>query len=295
VVTLRTDVAVEAEVQALAARALAAFGRMDVWVNNAGIDAFGSFEDMPTEAIARVIQVNVMGTVHGIKAALPHFRERGSGILINNASMVGVCPSPFHAAYVASKFAVRGLSFSLRQELADQPEIHVCVVSPASIDTPLWQRGGNWSGRQTKALDPVYPAEQTAEAIVDLVRLPQREVFAGGVAWILAEQYAAAPEMTETMVAGHVRASLFTGEPAAKSPNAMFEPEQGNGGVSGGWLSPDQPGIPASDMLTLMAAPGLMAMGPPLYAWKLGCDFVGQLGRQMPAVGGNGASARPGR
>jgi NADP-dependent 3-hydroxy acid dehydrogenase YdfG len=97
VVTVITDVADEAQVQALAKNAIETFGHIDVWFNNAGMDAFGRFEDIPPETFERVLQINLMGTVHGARAALPHFLERNSGILINNASLVGNCPSPFHS------------------------------------------------------------------------------------------------------------------------------------------------------------------------------------------------------
>ena len=97
VITVPTDVAEEAQVQALAQRAIESFGRIDVWFNNAGMDAFGRFEDIPPETFERVLRINLMGMVHGARAALPHFLERGSGTLINNASLVGNCPSPFHS------------------------------------------------------------------------------------------------------------------------------------------------------------------------------------------------------
>jgi NAD(P)-dependent dehydrogenase (short-subunit alcohol dehydrogenase family) len=280
-VSLVIDVADEDQVQSLADRAVQEFGRFDVWFNNAGMDVFGAFGDIPTAAFERVIRINLMGTVHGCRAALRHFRERGSGIVINNASMVGSCPTPFHSAYVASKFAIRGLSHSLCQELLDQPGIHVCTVSPASIDTPLWQRAGNYSRRRIKALDPVYPAEQVADVVVELARFPQREVFPGGAGWMLAEQYAAAPQTTETMMAAFVRRSLFQDEPAEPSDGALFTPGSGNGDISGGWLAPGSPSIPGSELMTLAAAPGFLATAPALYAWQLSCNFVLQAGMQF--------------
>ncbi len=197
VVWLEADVSEEAQVQALARLALEAFGRIDVWFNNAGMDAFGAFLDIPSATFERVLRVNLMGTVHGSRAALTQFRQQGSGILINNTSIVGVCPTPFHSPYVASKFAIRGLSHALRQETANLPDVHVCTVCPASIDTPLWQRGANYSGRKIKPLDPVHPPEQVAEVVLELVRHPQREVFAGATGWVLAEQHAADAELTE--------------------------------------------------------------------------------------------------
>jgi NAD(P)-dependent dehydrogenase (short-subunit alcohol dehydrogenase family) len=77
VVELQTDVADEAQVKALAQRAIEAFGRIDVWFNNAGVDAFGPFLDIPSAAFERVLQVNLMGTVYGSRAALTQFRQQG--------------------------------------------------------------------------------------------------------------------------------------------------------------------------------------------------------------------------
>ena len=239
-----------------------------------------------------MIQVNLMGTVHGARAALPQFRNQGSGILINNASIVGVCPTPFHSPYVASKFAIRGFSHALRQEVMDLPDVHVCTICPASIDTPLWQRGANYSGRKIKPLDPVHPPEQVAEVVLNLVHNPQREVFAGATGWVLSEQHAADPEMAEALAAGFAFWSLFQDAPCAPTDGALFEPESGNGGVSGGWLSPATPGIPAGDLPAVFAAPALLAAGPALYTWKLSRNFLQQFAMQIPAGAGHGLQKR---
>jgi short-subunit dehydrogenase len=280
VLILPTDVAEEAQVQALARRAIDTFSRIDVWFNNAGMDAFGRFEDIPSETFERVLQINLMGTVHGTRAALPHFLERGSGILINNASLVGNCPSPFHSPYVASKFAIRGLSFALRQEVMHLPDVHICVLSPASIDTPLWQRGANYSGRAIKPLDPVHPVEQVANVLVNLIRYPQREVFAGVSGWMASEQYAAQPAMMEALIAAFTQRSLFQDKPAAPTDGSLFKSERGTGDTSGGWSSPDRPGLAVGDALPLMASPAFLAMAPALYTLKLSASFAQQLSMQ---------------
>lgn len=282
---LPVDVAEEAQVQALTRRAVEAFGRIDVWFNNAGMDAFGTFMDIPPATFERVIQVNFMGTVYGSRAALAQFRAQGSGVLINSASIVGVCPTPFHSPYVASKFAIRGFSHALRQEVADLPNIHVCTVCPASIDTPLWQRGANYSGQKIKPLDPVHPTEQVAGVVVALAQTPQREAFAGATGWVLAEQHAADPELTEAIAAGFAQQSLFQAAPAEPTDGALFQPEAGNGGVSGGWMKPGRPGIPAGDLPAIFAAPMLLATGPALYAWKISRNFLQQFGMQARSIG----------
>lgn len=281
--TMVLDVSRADEVEALAQVALEAFGRIDVWINNAGMDAFGTFADMPLETIERCLQINLFGTIHGMKAVLPHFIERGSGTIINNASLVGIVPTPFHAAYVASKFAIRGLSHSVRQELMAHPGVHVCTICPSSIDTPLWQRGANYSGHKIKPLDPVHPVEQVAAVMIGLARSPRREVFAGATGWILSEQHHADPEMTETMAAGIARMSLFQNEPADATAGSLFRADDHEGGASGGWMEPGTPSLPVGDLLGVAMSPAL-AMMPMMFSFQIGRQFFEQWSRQMPAL-----------
>ena len=281
--TMVVDVAHAQEVENLARRAIEAFGRIDIWINNAGMDAFGTFADMPLEVIERCLQINLFGTIHGMKAVLPHLIGQGSGIIINNASLVGVVPTPFHSAYVASKFAIRGLSHSVRQEVIAHPGVHVCTVCPSSIDTPLWQRGANYSGRKIKPLDPVHPVEQVAAVMLGLVRSPRREVFAGATGWILSEQHHADPELTEIMAAGVAELSLFQDEPAEATAGSLFSADDHEGGASGGWMKPGSPGLPLGDLLGVAMAPALMAM-PAMFSFQLARQFVEQWTRQMPTL-----------
>ncbi len=289
VICHQVDVGEEAQVEALAEAAIKAFGGIDVWFNNAGVDAFGSFAEIPAKAFERVIQINFMGTVHGSRAALAHFRTRGAGVLINNASIAGVCPMPFHSAYVASKFAIRGFTHALRQELLDQPGIHACTLCPSSIDTPLWQRAGNFAGRKVKPLDPVHSPEMVAGVVVRLARFPQREVFAGTTGWVLSGQHSAAPEMTENLVAAFTRQDLFQDAPAAPTEGALFDPSSGAGGISGGWDDPAKPGLPLGDLPTAAAAPMLFATGPALFALNLSQNFLRQIAMQAGTGGTLGA------
>jgi short-subunit dehydrogenase len=279
--TMVVDVSDADQVQEFARRGIDRFGRLDVWVNNAGVDSFGTFTDMPLDAIERVLRTNLFGTIYGMKAVLPHFIAQGSGIVINNASLVARIPTPFHAAYVSSKFAIRGLSHSVRQELLAHPGVHVCVVCPASIDTPLWQRAGNYSGRKIKPLDPVHPVDQVATVIVGLAEHPRREVFAGASGWILAEQHDADPELTELMAAGIASVSLFQDAPAPETAGSLFEARDKEGGASGGWMRADTPGLPVGDLVAVAGAPALLGM-PALLAARLGRQFIEQFARQLP-------------
>ena len=116
-----------------------------------------------------MIETNLFGYVHGARVALRQFAAQAAACwsrtpqLVQNASIVGRTAKPDGSAYATSKFAVRGLSEALRQELLDQPAIQVCTVLPSVIDTPLFQHAGNYSGHRIRAAPPVYTAEEVAE------------------------------------------------------------------------------------------------------------------------------------
>jgi NAD(P)-dependent dehydrogenase (short-subunit alcohol dehydrogenase family) len=89
-----TDMTDEPAVAALARRAVERFGRIDVWVNNAGVYLLGSLEATPPEAFRRVLETNFFGYVHGARAVLPLFREQGHGVLSNSASVYSTSARP---------------------------------------------------------------------------------------------------------------------------------------------------------------------------------------------------------
>jgi short-subunit dehydrogenase len=151
-----TDVTDAGAVQALADAAVSHLGHVDLWINNVGVGAVGLFDETPMEAHRRVIEANLLGHMNGAYAILPHFKSRGHGTLVNMISLGGWVPAPYATAYTASKFGLRGFSESLRAELADQPEIHVCEVYPTFVDTPGMSHGANYSGGRGRASWPTH-------------------------------------------------------------------------------------------------------------------------------------------
>ena len=128
------DVAEPAHAPAAVAAALERFGRIDVLVNNAGYGLLGNFEEIAPEAIERQFQTNVFGLMHVMRAALPVMRRQGRGHIMNISSVGGLIGFGGAAVYCASKFAVEGLSASVRQEVAPFG-IHVTAVEPGFIRT----------------------------------------------------------------------------------------------------------------------------------------------------------------
>ncbi|GHO99733.1 short-chain dehydrogenase [Reticulibacter mediterranei] len=222
-----TDVTDEAAVQALGQQALGYFGRFDAWINNAGVIAFGRFEDIPSKVFNRVIETNFLGYVYGARVALQQFYSQDYGILINNASVDSQLAAPYLTAYSAAKFAVRGFSESLREEVEtlDKKDIHICTVKPATIDTPLFQHAANYTGRAIKALPPVYDVETAVKTFVGLVEKPQREVFVGTAGRMLATMHAIAPGAAEQTYAHQVeRGHLSTEQSAPPTEGNLFTP-----------------------------------------------------------------------
>jgi NAD(P)-dependent dehydrogenase (short-subunit alcohol dehydrogenase family) len=228
------DVANEEAVQEFAAAVETRFGRIDVWVNNAATMAYGNFEEIPSAVFRRIIETNLMGQVHGARAALPRFRAQGAGILINMSSVWGRVPSPQVAPYVTSKHAVRAFSECLQGELASEPEIHVATVVPEAVDTPIFVHAGNYTGRQVRPIPPVLDPEEVARGIEACAEDPKREVSYGRAGRMLEVLHAASPPLYRRIAHpafvegtwGEVAA-----DPAPGNVLASTEPHQ----VDGGW------------------------------------------------------------
>ncbi|GGJ87249.1 hypothetical protein GCM10010123_16050 [Pilimelia anulata] len=221
-----TDVSDPDAAVALAAAAVDRYGRLDAWVNAAAVAAFGSVEATPPADARRVVEVNALGYLYGVRAALPHLRRAGGGTIVNVASAVGVLGHPGAAGYAMSRFAVRGLSASLRQELllARERRIAVCTVLPASVDTPLYRAAANHSGRVVRALPPVYRPGRVAAAIVGLPDRPRRTTYVGAAGRAAGLAYRLAPALVDRVYVAHARRNQFLPEPAAATSGNLYEP-----------------------------------------------------------------------
>ncbi|MEV0991105.1 SDR family oxidoreductase [Streptomyces sp. NPDC049949] len=129
----RTDVTVREDLTGLVELARGRFGRLDVLVGNAGIGLISPLDEVRVEDWERMIDVNLKGVLYGIAAALPVFREQGTGHFVNTVSTAGLRVVPLQAVYAATKNAVRTLSEGLRQEAGDS--LRVTVVSPGVTRT----------------------------------------------------------------------------------------------------------------------------------------------------------------
>ena len=239
-VVVETDVSGREEVEALADKAVSEFGRIDIWVNNAGVGAIGPFIDVPIEDHKQVIATNLLGTLYGSHCAMKQFREQGSGTLINIGSYLSKGSSPYHASYAASKHGVRGLGTSIRQELeatGDDAKIRVCTIMPTSMDTPFFQHAAQHSGHRVRPIDPVYDPELVIDAIIRAATHPEPEVMVGRSAKMASVLGKIAPMLLERKLASKTHKNIYT-KASRETPNegALFEPTGEGEGIRGGWL-----------------------------------------------------------
>lgn len=256
-----TDVTDEEAVQRQALHAADHFGRIDVWVNAAAVTLFARFGEEPHDAYRRVIETNLFGVIHAARAVLPHFREQGHGVLINLSSIIARTPQPYTSAYNITKSGIVSLAESLREELLDAQDIHVCTMLPATIDTPIFQHAANYTGRAIQAMPPVYAAEAVARAIVRCAEKPRREVVVGGAGLMLTLLRAIPPGMAERVLARQVDKRHLTDQPAEPTAGNLFEPLPALNEVSGGWLSPGKRRVRRA------AAAGVAALVPAVVGW----------------------------
>ncbi len=237
-VAVTTDMTQSDQVQALAARAAEfGHGRIDIWVNNAGVGAVGSFEETPLEAHEQVIQTDLLGYLRGAHVALPYFKQQGSGILINTLSLGSWLAQPYAAAYSASKFGLRGLTEALRGELTEFPDIPVCDIYPAVMDTPGFRDGGNYTGHALKPPGPIYDPERVAKAMVACAISPRANTTVGASARIAHLASYLVPGLP--VLSGWLaRRGLQRSPSAEKSSGNLFEPPSGHRSVEGGWRTP---------------------------------------------------------
>lgn len=234
-----TDVGDRGQVEQLFQSAIGKFGRIDVWINNAGVGALGRFEAVPLEDHVKVIETDLLGVLYGSYFAYRQFLKQGEGVLINMASELGRHTAPYYASYTAAKHGVVGLCEPLRQEL-DQggiENVHVCLIMPTAHDTPFFDHVANYTGREVQAPAPLHDPQNVIDALVGLARNPkdQKIVGADGIAKIFLKNVA--PRTEEKLGAKQIHKSQMQDAPAApQTDGAVLAPIPTGTAIRGGRL-----------------------------------------------------------
>jgi NAD(P)-dependent dehydrogenase (short-subunit alcohol dehydrogenase family) len=233
-VVLETDVADRAQVERLVETALEQFGRIDTYIANGMVTVYAETHRLSDEELRRVFDVNFFGGVYGYWAALPHLRE-SKGTFIQIASALSYRGIPLQAAYCSTKAALRTFFESARVELQkEQAGVDVCVILPAAINTPQFDRAREKLGLQPQPMPPIYQPEPFAEAVARCCERPVRELPIGWGAQKLLWGQKLSPRTGDRLLLRDGWRAQHTDElKPTDSPDNLFRPLPGDPGAHG--------------------------------------------------------------
>jgi short-subunit dehydrogenase len=231
-----TDASKADEVQKLADAAITRFGRIDVWMNVAGIGAIGKFWEIPAEDYSRLIDINVKGVLYGSRTAIGQFIKQGGGTLVNVGSIDSEVPLAYQSTYSASKAAVLSIARSVNQELRHAgygKTIKIATVMPWAADTPWWPHAANYSGRAPRMAMMDDP-EKIVDAMVWVSLHPREELPVGWKAQTFYSAHRILPDLVERTSANVQRAELDKASPASATSGSLHQPMASGTTVEGG-------------------------------------------------------------
>jgi len=225
------DVADRTQVDRLAEAAVARFGRIDTWVNDAGIAIYGRLDEVSEEDSRKLFDTNFWGLVNGSLAALPYLK-RGGGALINVGSEVSEAAVPLLGMYTASKHAVKGFTDVLRLEIedVDKAPVSITLIQPTAVDTPFPQHGRNYQDREPKLPDPMIDPQQVADAILEAAETPTRSRKVGAMSVVNTAMAKFLPSLGDRMAAKQVDRQHYD-EPPRHPEGALHVPSEATGVV----------------------------------------------------------------
>lgn len=228
-VAVGCDVADRSQVEKVAQAAITRFGRIDTWVNNAGLGLYGRLDEVSEADSRRLFDVNFWGVVNGSLAALPHLKTNG-GALINVGSEVSEAYVPLLGMYTATKHAVKGFTDALRVEIenVDKAPVSITLIQPTAVDTPFPQHARNYLPNEAKLPSPKIEPAKVADAILDAATRPTRDKRVGLMAKVNTTMATLAPAIADRMAAGQVEKFQADG-PARNRDGALHRPSEATG------------------------------------------------------------------
>jgi short-subunit dehydrogenase len=217
------DVSDRRQLDGVAAAAIDRFGRIDTWINNAGLAIYGRLEEVNEKDSRRLFDINFWGVVNGSLVALPHLKRSG-GALINIGSEVSDAAVPLIGMYTASKHAVKGFTDSLRIELeVEEAPVSVTLIQPTAVDTPFPQHARNYMDREPKLPTPQIEPEQVAEAILEAATDPTRDTKVGLMAKVNTTVAKLLPGLGDKLAAMQANRQQYD-EPPRDPQGTLYKP-----------------------------------------------------------------------
>lgn len=230
---VKTDVSNYSDMEHLADTAIWRYGKVDVWINDAGTASIGPFWDIPIKEHERVIDVNLKGVFYGSYQAIAIFRRQGYGTLVNLGSVESEVPTAYQSSYSATKAAVRNFGSVLYQELhlGGYDKIKVVTIMPWASNTPFWQHLANHSGG-TVSMAAMDNPQKIVTSILHASVNNKRDVPVGWKARLAVVSHRMFPRLTEHYAAKLARKYQYkAGPPKPASSGNLFHPMQEGAGT----------------------------------------------------------------
>ena len=269
-VFVEADVSKAETFEKIAAVAIDRFGRIDSWVNNAGVGIWGMIDEVDEADMRQLFEINFWGVVHGSQTAIKYLRENG-GAIINVGSLTSDRALPVQGIYSASKHAVKGFTDALRVELEHEgAPISVTLVKPASIGTPMPQHVKDLHQKEVKFPPPVYAPEEVAKTILHAAEYPVREAFVGGGARMVSILSGVAPRLLDWISAKFLVPAQFGAKQATPTDNLYQGRAEAEvrGDHQGSMIRPSLYTKAARHPAMTLTAAGAAAAGVGLFLWS---------------------------
>ena len=232
------DVSIAEDVAKVVNEALKLNGRIDVWVNNAGVMASGKFEEIPMEIHEQVIKTNLFGYMHGAYEAIKVFKRQDEGILINNVSIGGYVPAPYSAVYSATKYGIRGMMECLQGEISNRGHIHICNLYPQLQNSTGNLHSAKYSGFDVQISPIASDPFTTASKMVALAKHPKKHQYPDFKAALLTNIYLLFPKLIINAASAVIRYKMKSNEDKTGDPGNILEESKNPHRVYG---NPPQP------------------------------------------------------
>jgi NAD(P)-dependent dehydrogenase (short-subunit alcohol dehydrogenase family) len=230
-----TDVSHADQVDALMAKAVDRYGRVDAVVHSATVLAYGRFEDIPPEVFSTSVQVTVVGASNVARAALRQFERQGHGSLVVVGSLLGKIVAPFMSTYVTAKWALHGLVRCLQIEARQTPGVSISLVSPGGINTPVYTQAGTYLGRHGRPPPPVGKPEKVARIIVRRIDRPARDTSIGPANGLVVLAFRLLPGVFDRLVTPLMNVGGLERERVQDTPGNVLAPQPSGNAVHGRW------------------------------------------------------------
>ncbi len=229
------DVGRRDEVDRAFGTAVRELGRVDAVVHSAAVLAYGRFEDVPPDVFDAVVTTGVIGSANVARAALRRFGEQGHGSLVVVGSVLGKIATPYLSSYCTTKWALHGLVRTLQVEARARPGVHVSLVSPGGVDTPVYDQAGTYAGHGGNPPPPVSRPETVAAAAVAAIDRPVRDRSVGAANHLMVLGFRLLPGVFDRLVGPMMRGFGLGRRAVPDGPGNVLEPVPAKEAVHGRW------------------------------------------------------------